>query len=279
MGVDVLPPLPKDAGDRNRTSPFAFTGNRFEFRAVGSNQSIAGPLVAMNTIIAESLDYCATQLEEATEGDPAKLNGAVQSLLTEIINECSSDHLQRRRLLRRVARRSGQARIAESEDDRRCAARFAVAGSRRTVREIRRALRTRTGQPLRNLSGAVCLTVNVEANLTISMAKTLIFPAAIRYQNELASTCANLKLVGYDFDTDTLDNVTALVKGLQDSIATLEHAISDESATTPADEARHRCDVVLPSMLEVRKYVDELECVVADDLWPLPTYQEMLFIK
>src|SRR5690606_6656719 len=87
VGVDILPPLPMDAGDRNRTSPFAFTGNRFEFRAVGANQSIAGPLVAMNTIVAESLDYCATRLEEATKGDPSKLNSAIQALLTDIINE------------------------------------------------------------------------------------------------------------------------------------------------------------------------------------------------
>ena len=88
VGVDVLPPLPMDAGDRNRTSPFAFTGNRFEFRAVGSNQSIAGPLVAMNTIVAESLDYCATRLEEATAKDPEKLHDALQQLLADIINEC-----------------------------------------------------------------------------------------------------------------------------------------------------------------------------------------------
>ncbi|HTI51753.1 MAG TPA: glutamine synthetase III, partial [Planctomycetaceae bacterium] len=87
VGVDVLPPLPKDAGDRNRTSPFAFTGNRFEFRAVGASQSIAGPLVAMNTIVAESLDYCATKLEKATGGRPEALHAAVQTLLTEIINE------------------------------------------------------------------------------------------------------------------------------------------------------------------------------------------------
>ncbi len=87
VGVDVLPPLPKDAGDRNRTSPFAFTGNRFEFRAVGANQSIAGPLVAMNTIVAESLDYCATRLEEATGGDPQKLNQELQKLLNQIIRD------------------------------------------------------------------------------------------------------------------------------------------------------------------------------------------------
>jgi glutamine synthetase len=87
MGVDVLPPLPKDAGDRNRTSPFAFTGNKFEFRAVGSNQSISGPLVILNTIVAESLDYIATELEKATKGDASKLNAAVQKLLQEVIKE------------------------------------------------------------------------------------------------------------------------------------------------------------------------------------------------
>ena len=124
-----------------------------------------------------------------------------------------------------------------------------------------------------------CMKVDVEANLVINIAKRQIFPAAIRYQSELASTCANLKLVGYDFDTDTLDYVTTLVKQLQDSVAALEHAVADEQCSTMTEEVRHRCDVVLPSMLAVRKYVDALEGVVADDLWPLPTYQEMLFIK
>ena len=109
VGVDVLPPLPKDAGDRNRTSPFAFTGNRFEFRAVGSNQSIAGPLVAMNTIVAESLDYCATQLEKATAGKPEALHAAVQTLAHGNHQRVRADHLQRRRLLRRLASGSGEA--------------------------------------------------------------------------------------------------------------------------------------------------------------------------
>ena len=111
------------------------------------------------------------------------------------------------------------------------------------------------------------------------MARTLIFPAVIRYQNELASTCANLKLVGYEFDTDTLDKITDLVKGLQDSLAGLEKAMAHHGGGQPRTEARHFCEEVLPAMLEVRKYADELEGWVADDLWPLPTYQEMLFIK
>jgi glutamine synthetase len=124
-----------------------------------------------------------------------------------------------------------------------------------------------------------CKTVHVEANLTLEMAKTMIFPAAIRYQNELASTCANLKLVGYEFDTDTLDKVTELVKSLQDSISVLQMAISNVPHGGVKKEADYCCSDVLPAMSMVRKYADELENWVADDLWPLPTYQEMLFIK
>ena len=124
-----------------------------------------------------------------------------------------------------------------------------------------------------------CLTVNVEANLTMEIAKTMIFPAAIRYQNELASTCANLKLVGYEFDTDTLDRVTGLVKSLQDSLAVLENTVGSVRSTELVDEARHCRDIVLPAMATVREYADQLEGLVADDLWPLPTYQEMLFIR
>ena len=109
----------------------------------------------------------------------------------------------------------------------------------------------------------------------------MIFPAAIRYQNELASTCANLKLVGYEFDTDTLDKITELVKSLQDSIVGPGAWRSARSATAAALQGRPSTAAsdVLPAMAMVRKYADELEGWVADDLWPLPTYQEMLFIK
>ena len=107
----------------------------------------------------------------------------------------------------------------------------------------------------------------------------MIFPAAIRYQNELASTCANLKLVGYEFDTNTLDQVTGLVKSLQDSCAKLKDLLSRPHPSDKLKAAKHCRDDVLPAMLEVRRSVDALEGIVADDLWPLPTYQEMLFIK
>ncbi|MCA9203197.1 MAG: glutamine synthetase III, partial [Planctomycetales bacterium] len=279
VGVDVLPPLPKDAGDRNRTSPFAFTGNRFEFRAVGANQSIAGPLVAMNTIVAESLDFCASKLEQATGGDDSKLHGAVQSLLTEIINECEavifngdgySEAWHAEAAKRGLLNLKTAADALPALGDAKVNELFSKYGVL-TERELQSRLDIYLEQYIKS--------IRVEANLMIEMSRTMIFPAAVRYQNELASTCANLKLVGYEFDTDTLDKVTNLVKGLQDSTATLDKVMSEAHAESAEAEARYFCDSVLPAMGKVREYADELEGWVADDIWPLPTYQEMLFIK
>jgi len=279
VGVDTLPPLPKDAGDRNRTSPFAFTGNRFEFRAVGANQSIAGPLVAMNSIVAESLDYCATQLEEATGGDPDKLNPAIQKLLTDIINEHGSiifngdgysdewhAEAEKRGLLN-LKTTADALPALEAPAVKELFSKYNVLSER----ELDSRLETYLEQ--------YCKSIGVEARTTIEMARTMIFPAAIRYQNQLASTCANLKLVGYSFDTDTLDKVTELVKALQDSINDLETLFNDHSCENLQEEAKHCCDKVLPAMNDVRRYADALESYVSDDMWPLPTYQEMLFIR
>jgi glutamine synthetase len=279
VGADVIPPMPKDAGDRNRTSPFAFTGNRFEFRAVGSNQSIAGPLVAMNTIICESLDYCATKLEEATNGKPDALHGAVQKLLTDIIKECepiifngdgysAAWHAEAaKRGLLNMKTAVDSLPMLDAPEVKALFAKYNVLSERE--------LKSRCDIYLEQY----CKTVRVEALQTVEMAKTLLFPAAIRYQNELASTCANLKLVGYEFDTDTLDKVTELVKCLQESIGSLNKALDSHDAANLLAEAQHFCDEVVPAMAAVRKCADELEGWVADDLWPLPTYQEMLFIK
>ncbi|MBN72075.1 glutamine synthetase III [Gimesia chilikensis] len=279
VGVDVLPPLPKDAGDRNRTSPFAFTGNRFEFRAVGSNQSIAGPLVAMNTIVAESLDYCATKLEEATGGDPAKLNSALQTLLTEIINEHGavifngdgySDewHAEaEKRGLLNLKTTADALPILQTEEVKELFTKYSVLSER----ELESRLEIYLEQYV--------MSIKVEYNLTLKMAKTMIFPAVIRYQGELVSNCASLKMLDYEFDTKTLDKVTALVKALQDSIGELEAAGAENGSEDLLAEANYYCHTILPLMNKVREYADELEGIVADDLWPLPTYQEMLFIK
>lgn len=279
VGVDVLPPLPKDAGDRNRTSPFAFTGNRFEFRAVGSNQSIAGPLVAMNTIVAESIDYCATKLEKATKDDPDALHGAVQSLLTEIINECDPiifngdgyseewhKEAEKRGLLN-LKTTADALPYLQSPEVIKLFKKYDVLSER----ELQSRLETYLEQ--------YCKSVIVEANLTIEMARTLILPAVFRYLNEVAATYANLQLVGCEGDRTTLEKVSSLANSLQEAIVLLEEAMGDNGAANLVEEARHCCHLVLPAMGAVRKYADELEGLVADDLWPLPTYQEMLFIK
>ncbi len=279
IGVDILPPLPKDAGDRNRTSPFAFTGNRFEFRAVGSAQSIAGPLVAMNTIVADSLDYIATELEKATGGNAAKLPGAVQALLKDIIEKhgaivFNGDNYSE--AWHQEAEKRGLPNLKTTVDA------LPVLGKPEVVAlfDKYKVLSPRETQSRLDIYlEQYCKTINVESKLVVEMAKTMIFPAAIRYQSELAVTCANLKAVGYTFDTNTLDKVTALVKSLQDNIAALEKTMQHHGPTgcwlKPSITAT-RC---VPAMSAVRKVADELEGIVADDLWPLPTYQEMLFIK
>ncbi len=278
VGVDVLPSLPKDAGDRNRTSPFAFTGNRFEFRAVASNQSIAGPLVAMNTIVAESLDYVATTLEKATKGDSKKLNAAIQKLLKEIINQhepvifngdgYSDDwHAE--------AEKRGLPNLKTSIES------IPVLTSKEVVALFgkykvlsRRELSSRQEIYLEQY----VMTVSVESSLTVEMAKTVIYPAAVRYQTELATAGAAMKAVGTNFDVGPLNELTDLINDLQTSVKSLEKIMDHEASTTLA-EAKHAGKKVLPAMLKVREVVDALEEIVADDLWPLPTYQEILFIK
>lgn len=278
IGVDVLPPLPKDAGDRNRTSPFAFTGNRFEFRAVGSSQSIAGPLVAMNTIVADSLDYIATELEKTTKGDAKKLNAAIQKVMKDILTEhgnvifngdgySAAWHAEAaKRGLPNMKTAVDALPALTGKDVLSIFSKYKVLSKREM------------GSRLEIYLEQYCMTVGVESNLVVEMAKTIIYPAATRYQGELAATAASLKAIGQKPDTTILDGLTQAINGLQSSVAALEK-IKEHEAKTMLAEAKHACDKILPAMLEVRKYADELESLVADDLWPLPTYQEILFIK
>jgi glutamine synthetase len=124
-----------------------------------------------------------------------------------------------------------------------------------------------------------CKTINTEATLAVRIARTLIYPAAVRYQSLLATTCANLKAAGCSYDTVILERVTGLLRGLEESVGALERVLEHHGAESSLEEARYFCDTVLPAVQTVRGYADELESLVADDLWPLPTYQEMLFIK
>src|ERR1700678_2522594 len=277
IGVDTLPALPTDPGDRNRTSPFAFTGNRFEFRAPGSGQTVAVPLIIINTIMADSLDYLATQLEKAV-ADGEDFDKAVQTLLTEIITEHGdvvyngdgySEKWQieaaNRGLLNLKTTLDAIPELIKPE-----AIEIFEKYGVFSERELHSRYEVRLEQ--------YALTVAVEAKLALEIGSTIILPAAIRYQTELAQNVAALKKAGLEPDTTALEGVSTPLTDLSAALATLKTALSDHSAESPLDEAKQARDELLPAMAAVRTAADTLESVVADDLWPLPTYQEMLYI-
>lgn len=280
VGVDIIPPIPKHSGDRNRTSPMAFTGNRFEFRAVGSSASIAGPLVAMNTILAEALSEFADKLDAASPKGTKAVGKVVESIVKDVWTTCSavvfngdgySDEWHKeaeKRGLPNLKTSVDALPAIKSPEVKALLSKFGVLSDR----EVESRYEVYAEQYIAS--------VNVESNLVIEMAKTMIFPAAIRFQSELAASLANLKAVGIEPDHKTIDTVTELIRNLQDAVAELEALKSNEhGAGSPEAHCELVRDKVLPKMLEIRGYVDSLEGLVADDLWPLPTYQEMLFIK
>jgi glutamine synthetase len=278
LGVDTLPVLPKDAGDRNRTSPFAFTGNRFEFRAVGSGQSVSGPLVAMNTILANSLDWIADQLE-AKLGSGIELNQAIHDVLRDIIRDHGAVIF------------NGNGYSAEWHD---MAVKERGLSNLRTTADALPVLKEQyiedlfaqekvlspveLGSRFEAYSEQYIQSIEVEARLVVNMAKTIIYPAAIRYLAELANTISRLGDIGIELEKTSAVRVADLAKGMMAAVGQLEELLTKPFPSVE-DHMQFCAQTILPLMNEVRQYADGLEGEVADDLWPLPTYQEMLFIK
>jgi glutamine synthetase len=277
IGVDTLPDLTRDPGDRNRTSPFAFTGNRFEFRAPGSLQTVAAPMVVINTIMAEALDFCATNLEEAVAAG-TDFNEAVQTLLADIV----ADHGAV------IFNGNGYSEEWPIEAEQR-----GLKNLRTTVDALPELISPEaielfgkyavfSDREMHSRYEIGCeqyiLTVSVEANLTLEIGTTTVLPAAIRYQTELASNVAALKAAGVEADLSTLQAVSDPIADLRAGLASLAAAIDHDHDADPLVTATAIRDVVLPAMNAVRAAADTLEGLVADDLWPLPTYQEMLYI-
>ncbi|MBU3664846.1 MAG: glutamine synthetase type III [Chthoniobacterales bacterium] len=268
IGVDVLPELPKDAGDRNRTSPFAFTGNRFEFRAVGANQSIAGPLTVMNTIMADSLEWMAAKLEGASD-----LNKAIQDTLKEVMDKHG----------RVIFNGNGYSEEWHAEAAERglpnlkTAADALPAFIASEVIELFEKYGVLSEAELKSRHIILCeqyeKVVNVEAKLVAEIAQTKVFPVAAAYAATLAEGAAKMKAANVAVSTATLEKVAALVSQLESDLAMLA------AVHSAAHEVGDYTFKVLPAMLKVRATVDELEGLLPDDIWPLPTYQEMLFIK
>jgi glutamine synthetase len=277
IGVDTLPVLPTDPGDRNRTSPFAFTGNRFEFRAPGSLQSVAGPMTTINTIMAEALDYLATTLETAVAGG-TEFNTAVQNVLAEIIENHGSvvfngDGYSEKWQVEAGER--GLPNLRTTPD----ALPELISESAMELFEHYKVFNHREMHSRYEIGlEQYVLSIGVEARLTLEVATTSVLPAAVRYQTELALNVGALKAAGVDADVSSLDAVSVPLAELRTAVAGLGEALAAHGGETPTAEAAHAQDFLLPAMAAVRAAVDTLEGVVADDLWPLPTYQEMLFI-
>ena len=279
FGVDTLPPLSKDAGDRNRTSPFAFTGNRFEFRAVGSSQSVSGPLVALNTMLADSL----TAIGDLLEGELAKgtkLNDAVVSVIKEVMQKHSAVIF------------GGDGYSAEWH---KMAVKERGLANLPTSAEALPVLKEKYIEELFEKTGVLSpvelksrfevyaeqyvLSIEVEAKLVIDMAKTAIYPAAMRHLADIAATVAGLEEMGINLNQDNIKLVAELTNSLTTKVSKLASALAKEDFSTIEKHMKYSSSTLRSLMDDVRADVDALEAEVADDLWPLPTYQEMLFIK
>jgi len=277
LGVSTLPPLPKDCTDRNRTSPFAYTGNRFEFRMVGSTQSIAGPSFVMNTIVADVLSGIADELEKAKN-----VTGAAQRTLIKLAKDHASivfngDNYADEWVAEAKKRGLPNVRsTVESLQDIPTAANCQLFKRHGVLTPAE--LKARTEVLLENYS----MKINIEAGTTLSIARRQIMPACCNYAGQLGNSIASITSAGIDADVQVsqLKRVNKLITALQIGIEDLEVAQAKASATTKASKrAEAYRDLVIPAMSAVRAPADELETIVDADLWPLPTYAEMLFIR
>ena len=283
VGVTVLPKIPREAGDRNRTSPFAFTGNKFEFRAVSANQSIAGPNTVLNTIVAESLDYVATKLE-ADKAAGKDFNKSVQKLLSDMIKEnkqviFNGDNYTAE--WHKEAEKRGLPNFKTTVDAMPALiTKESVALFTKYKVLNEKELHSRYEIYLENYNK----TVTIEAQMTATMARTMIIPAGFKYQQEVAASITAAKEAGMTKaaladQKGLLADITATVSSLQKATAALAHALEHHNSGDAMAHAKYCKGTVIPAMNAVRAAGDKLEMLISDDEWPLPTYREMLFIK
>ncbi len=282
LGVNTLPPLPRDQSDRNRTSPFAFTGNKFEFRAVGSSQSVAWPNTILNTIVAESLDWMSTEIEK--RGGTGDRREVIQALVREIFakhkrilfsgDNYSQEWVQeaeRRGLFNLRDTPSALANLGSTAN----AAlfdKFGVCSARE--------LESRSNV----LNQAYVHRLSVEALSMRDIAQTMVMPAAFQAQKRIADSIASVLAVNPQADLRTqrehLGQITDALNRLRPAIAELVKARhhAEEAKGNPNDVGRAFREEVVPAMVKVREQADLIESLVDDDLWPLPKYRELLFL-
>jgi len=271
LGTPVLPTLPLHGGDRNRTSPFAFTGNKFEFRALGSNASPAFPNTVLNTIVAESVDELADKLQTALKRSGATLEKAVTSVVKEAWSankQIVFDGDGYSEAWHKEAEKRGLANLPTTPD----ALPWIV--NKQTIAAFKKykvLSKRELDARFEVFTEQYVMAINIEAETEAMIARTMLLPAAVRYLSELQGS-------GLE---DLVGEVEPLVKEFHFAVTKLEDANLDENHPDESaeKEALYMRDTVISAMEDVRDVADRLEKLVADDLWPLPKYSEMLFIK
>ncbi|MDA8228233.1 MAG: glutamine synthetase III [Desulfitobacterium hafniense] len=279
IGVSTLPALPKDSTDRNRTSPFAFTGNKFEFRMVPSSLSISGPNVVLNTIVAEVLSQIADRLEGA-----ADFNMELQALLKEIAinhsrvifdgNGYSAEWVEE-------AAKRGLPNISSTVD----AIPALIADKNVNIFEKHKVLsNAELHSRYEIFLEQYCKAINIEALTMIDIAKRQILPASVKYITNLASSISAVKSVLPDADVsaqeEILKEASTALASLKKNLDHLEQ-VNAEAKEFAGDIYSHGVfyrDIVFNAMSALRSDADKLETLVDASIWPLPTYAEMLFL-
>jgi len=280
LGVQVLPKLPKHAGDRNRTSPFAFTGNKFEFRALGASQSISFAATIVNTIVAEAVDELSTKLERAMEGDTS-LSDALGKVLADVVpgirhiifngdgySDNWQDEAAERGLLNLRSTLDALPHLVR-EKNARLFERYQVLSQRELESRFEIAL------------GQYFHAINIEGETSADMAATMVLPAAIRYLNDLLEAGARARDAGLKVGAPTrmAKELAELVDDLDAAIRELQEQNAELGGDEYSSKAVHMKENILPAMIRVREIADRMERIIPEDLRPFPSYREMLFIR
>ena len=279
LGLSQILNFERDPGDRNRTSPFAFTGNRFEFRAVGSSQSVSGPLVAMNTILADSLNWIGDKLEDEI-GQGANQSDALLAALKELMNDhgkviFGGDGYSPE-WHRLAVEERGLKNIPTTAD-------ALPALREESVVKLFESTGVLTAAELESrfevYAEQYVLAIEVEAKLVIDMAKTIIYPAAIDYLSTLGKTTESVLAMGITLDSTAAKSVAENADAMLGAVAKLGASLARDGFSSTEEHMQFCATEICGLMDEVRVAADALEADVSDELWPLPKYQEMLFIK
>lgn len=279
LGTPVLPDLPKHAGDRNRTSPFAFTGNKFEFRAVGSSQSPSFPIVVLNTIVAEAIDDMTADLKAAMETKP--FEKALAGVLKNRLKECNAIIFNGDGYADAWQQEAAKRGLLNYKTTPDALPAFCEKKNLDLFRKYKVLNKKEMESRLEIWIEQYITTRTIEVDTLESMAKTMIFPAVVRYMAELGDAVQKAEACKLDSSAakNMLEKINAALNRLGAALDKLAKVQAGLSYKSSIEHARKVESVILPVMTEIRDCIDWLERYVADDYWPLPIYREMLFIK